>query len=88
MSVVSNVVAGLLVCKLKTLLMDTLVVLGLRGVLPIVQLNKLGIGSRRLRLTLLTWTKLVGILLNRTCTGEDGSTNLVLMGRCSKLLPL
>lgn len=40
---VSKTVAGLLVCKLRTLLMDTLVVLGLRGVLRIVQLNKLGI---------------------------------------------
>lgn len=39
----SKTVAGLLVCKLRTLLIDTLVVLGLRGVLRIVQLNKLGI---------------------------------------------
>lgn len=42
MAVVSTVVAGLLVCRLRTLLIDTLVILGLRPMALKVHLNRLG----------------------------------------------
>lgn len=91
--------AGLLVCRPRTLLMDTLVVLGLRGVLlEIVHLNRPEIGRSALLeileavLLLLLLRLNVDLsarcmLLNRRATELTGSPTLLFVGRCTSRLP-
>lgn len=94
MPCVPNNVAGLLVCRPRTLLIDTLVVLGLRDVLlDIVQENRPDIGVDVASLDLGTVSmslclKAMCMLLNRKATGADGSPKLLLVGRCTNRLPL